>query len=334
MEQQFTSLFTLIIYCERKGQADFFNEIIDTVIEKFPCKIIFIECTPESSANNIEVHTEMIKPSDKSAGIHCEKVNINVQGKCLERVPFLILAHLVPDLPIYLIWGGDPSENNSLLALLRQLTTHLIVDSVYAENMQDFSNTVLRWRDKADGRIVDMNWARLSGWRHVLLQAFDTDKRIEELQNSDLIEIHYNCINSDTPLQCDVQAIYLQAWIATQLKWGFQGKEKERDSLICHYKQKQHEIKVSLTPQKVETFASGALLRFEATSSKSRTSLQRKKEKSSAIIAEISSQETCQLPFTIPLFTMTRGLTFVKQLLFTPISPHYYKMLELLGSEQ
>jgi len=220
-----------------------------------------------------------------------------------------------------------------ILPHLQSFADHLVFDSESIDDLAIFSHKMLK-EHSWGRRIVDMNWARFTGWRQVLYHAFDTPERVEELRNSSEIHITYNSQPSSSFKHHDTQAIYMQAWLAAQLGWNFHSKEKQDNHIAFNFTSNGSPLTVVLKPAKFGVFAPGALVSVStAGSAGDSTSLVRNENTPKQISAQICSAYTCELPFTIPLNTMTRGLTFIKQILYTPVSPHYHKMLEMLSEQ-
>jgi len=50
------------------------------------------------------------------------------------------------------------------------------------------------------------------------------------------------------------------------------------------------------------------------------------------VLIESSSPELCRLPYSLPLYPMEYGLTFLRELFYEPPGRHYRRMLETLTS--
>lgn len=256
-------LFNLIIYTQDFHRIPYFQEIIQSIIDKFPCKIIFIKGNSDPFQDYL--HTEMTRATIRIGDqeIICDQFIIDVSHKNLTKVPFFILPQLIPDLPIYLLWGQDPTQEHEILPHLHRFADRVIFDSEATESLQDFSKKMIEQVKKMKGEIVDMNWVRLGGWRNVLLQTFDTKDRINWLANSRQIKIVYNVIDNPSIQHQETQSIYLQAWLATQLKWKFSSLEAHEKNTRIIYKNKRGEITIDLIIQTEPSLSPGDLLSIE-----------------------------------------------------------------------
>lgn len=327
------SLFNLIIYADAPHRLSYFREVVQTVIKKYPCRIILIQNQGNEQSDLFETEKTTVSSESESSGIVCDQITIKVSGPSVKKVPFQVLASLAPDLPIYLLWGQEPNKEHEILPHLQGVADHLIFDSECVDDLSSFSQVML---DKKGwhGRIIDMNWARFSGWRDVLCHAFENQERIDELKDSVEVTINYNSQPSASFKHQDTQAVYLQAWLAARLGWKYLSKTEEDSIKRYHFSQNSHELVISVEPVKVGSFAPGAITSIKtAGSAGDTTTLIRNENTPKQIAAQICSAHSCESPFSIPLYTMTRGLTFIKQILYAPSSPQYYEMLQILSQQ-
>lgn len=322
-------LFNLIIYTHEPRRADYMEEIVQMIIEKFPCRIIFIKSAPSSDEDFLSV--KVASTSGLKGGMPCDQITIETSAKQLPKIPFIILPHLVPDLPIYLLWAQDPTSENAILPHLEAYATRLIFDSECTQNLQDFSHKMLEQIKSLKIEIMDMNWAMLTGWRDIFAQTFDTPQKIEELSNCRAMRIGYNNITTELVHHSETQAIYLQGWIAAQLNWKFRSLSNVQGTRKITYHNGHHEIVVTLSSQKRPNLPPGAILSVDVECPNNRTYNIERKELQRKVTVHISTLETCDLPFTLPLPNLHGGLNFIKAILYQYSSEHYRNMLGMIG---
>ena len=165
-------LFNLIVYSQDPYRSIFLKEIVQIVTETFPCRIIFIECDNQTKKNFLDVTVEEQIVKKDSLVISCDRININCSAKFLNRVPYIVLPHFVPDLPIILVWGQDPSEENEILPYLETFASRLIFDSDSSCNISAFCRKMLSDTTLNKIAVTDMNWASLKSWREILFRNF------------------------------------------------------------------------------------------------------------------------------------------------------------------
>ncbi len=324
--KQKASLFNFIIYTHEEKRVAYYREIVDTVIKKFPCRIIFVK--GNTSDEKDEFKTEITL---KTAGpIACDHIEIHAGGTHLLQVPFYILPHLEPDLPIYLLWGQDPTSESEVLPQLVKFADRLIFDSECTDKIQKFSGKILSSLKSFSCQVLDMNWARLAGWRHVIASAMDSPERIDQLTHANEVTIVYNSHTTDAFSHTETQADYLQAWLATRLGWKYSSSSHDGNSTLLDYSG----IRIRLTPQKASAFTPGSIISFiVSTEDAHQFNIERHEDNLRQVVVNISSKEKCWLPITMPILTHTKGPSFIRELLYAHPSYHYNEMLEIISNE-
>src|ERR1700761_3516559 len=193
-------LFTLIIYAHEPRRIDIFQELVDTILDKFPCRIIFIQSHQQSDHSFLHVNVENVTSGQQSALVACDRITIKASNDQLSRIPFLVIPHIVPDLPVYLLWSQLPHPEDTVFAALRPYASRLIFDSECSDNLNHFCHEMQQNLDALKVDVVDINWALVSNWRDMLVQMFDTPQKLKELQNCKSLTVSYNDTQSETLL--------------------------------------------------------------------------------------------------------------------------------------
>lgn len=324
-------LFNLIIYSQDLHRSIFLNEIVQTVIETFPCRIIFIECDPSSTEKRyLKVSAEQPIVKKEASIITCDRINIHCSSHFLNRVPYIVLPNFVPDLPIYLLWGQDPSLENEILPFLENYATRLIFDSDSSCDIRAFCRKMLSDQVFKKIPVTDMNWASLTSWRDILYQIFDSEEKIDLLQHCSQLTIQYNNKTSDVYQHTERRSIYLQGWLASQLNWNYMQSEYADHHLKITYDNSQGYTEVRLIGKNIPELTPGAIVNVEVQTANdiiydfSRLNVQ------PFIKAHITMKDTCELPITLPLRHSKKGLLFMNEIFFVPCSPHYWNMLKAI----
>jgi glucose-6-phosphate dehydrogenase assembly protein OpcA len=326
-EENKACLFNLIVYAHETRRTQYFKEVVKTIMSQFPCRIFFIEGNPSSKEDYFRVQISTEKSQDEK-GIICDQVFIEAAGQDINRVYFLLLPLFVPDLPIYLLWGQDPATEYSILPHLQHFATRLIFDSETSEELQLFSYDMLN-RIGSSNQIVDMNWARIGGWREVIAETFDSRERFDLLTTANNIQVTYNDRPSDLFLHPKTQAIYLQAWLVTRLGWHFQNAEKKDLSQIINYQSSQGIHQIQLDPKTNENFESGEILGLTVEGSNYICHL--KRLDNDQVEVQASNQFECDLPFTLYMPTLRSGRSFMQEIFYQKTSDQYLPTLQLIS---
>ena len=327
-------LFNLIIYSQEQRRSEFLNDIVKTVTETFPCHIIFIECDQQSPHHflKVDVEEEIIKRD--SSSIAFDRININCTSKYLHRVPSVVLPHFVPDLPIYLLWGQDPSQENEILPYLQKFASRLIFDSDSSQDMRDFCQKMLSDPTLSTIPVTDMNWASLTSWREILYQIFDSSEKIEQLRNCKQITIRYNNKASEICHHIERRAVYLQGWLAAQLEWHYKSSQGQNDTMYIAYNNDKSQTEVRIIGENKEDLTPGAIFDITVQTDNDTVYDLSRLSAQPFIRVHISMKDTCELPFTLPLRHSKKGLVFMNEIFFAPCSSHYWNMLKAIENLQ
>lgn len=322
-------LFNLVVYTNEPRRTSYFKDLIRLMIEKFPCRIIFIQGDSQAKEPHLHVHiyTEGLSQHE---GMLCDQITIDVTEPYLQRVPFLIFPHLIPDLPVYLLWGQDPIQENVILPHLMKFATRLIFDSECTKNLHLFSQAMLKRLDTSHIPLMDLNWARIGGWRDILAQTFDTEERIKQLNLCHTIKIIYNNRSDPFFLHADTQALYLQAWLAARLGWQYQRTERKSSKIILYYRVEDHILQVILQPQTREDLPSEEIIAIEV-SGDSDYLCNLNRRTNTLVVVNCSTQYECQIPFNLILRNIRSGRSLMQEVFFQKPSNQYRQMLDIIS---
>lgn len=318
-------LFNLIVYSHEKKRAEHFQKIVRTFIEKYPCRVVFIESYPDGEKENMETK---ILPA-KEGEILCDKILVTVPRSQLHQVPFLLLTKLVPDLPIYLVWGQNPTSDNEILPQLEKLATRFVFDSECANKLQDFSSKMLGKIDELKIDFMDVSWAKISGWRDVISETFKTQEKLDYVRKCTSLLIKFNQAAPQLIQHSALQAIFLQGWLAAQLGWSFKSIAYD-GGIKIKYTRAIGDIEVVLKPQERATLDPGRVFEVEFQDASELNTTLTLAEKQSKVMVHISTPEKCELPFSHPIPDLSKSSTMMKEVFYYRASSHYRKMLSAI----
>jgi glucose-6-phosphate dehydrogenase assembly protein OpcA len=322
------SLFNLIICTQKNERTQYIHKVAETVIEKFPCRVILIAVDKTAQTAPLLVKVSVISPEKEQSDVACDFIEIAAAAADEVRIPSLILPHLLTDLPIYLVYAEDPTQENKIAQQLEMLASRLIFDSESTSNLPSFAKAVLAHQARSGADIADLNWARLESFRDALSAAFYPAGRIESLKQIKSIKMTYN--SKGTPFFCHtkIQAVYLQAWLAAQLGWTFQEIKQNSDTLQFLYKEG---IDVTLSPLSQEKMPPGAILNVEIfTHDQCHFSFIRSVDFPQRITFTYSTPSLCELPCHFIFARGEAGGSLVKEICHKGTSTHYLKVLNLI----
>ncbi len=175
---------TLLVGLEQQEDTQEVGMTIAELIHEHPSRAIVLRVDPGDGGElDARVFAQCWMPFGKRQQICCEEIEISTPARRLADVPKLMLALMVPDLPVVL-WARSPR-----LALdpefqkLFPLATKIIVDSDrfdYAEAAYSFVKSY----NAAGRNVVDLAWTRLTPLRQLIAQAFENTGALRKVSVS------------------------------------------------------------------------------------------------------------------------------------------------------
>ncbi len=315
------SLFNLVVYVQDPARIPCIKEIVQHVLRYFPCRLIFIQTDATLTEIQASVATETI--GQANAGIACDQIRLTVPPSHLQRIPFLILSYLIPDLPIYLLWGEDPFTEAFLFPYLAEAASRLIFTHAPVRNILELLNKY------PNLELMDLEWLWCSGWRALFHQVFDNSPYLRQLQNARNLRIHYNSAKL-LPEEAIRQPLYLVAWLANRLKWEGATYESDPSQQVMEFTYGIHEVTIALISEPLPLYHPGTVFEIELESVEEYHFEFKPMQAQSKVVVYISNPDTCDLPFTLPLQSLGSDFPYIKEIFYSSITPQYKSMLETL----
>lgn len=329
------SLFNFVIYNKKNNREGYLNEIVDCLIKQYPCRILMITEDEEEKGDVLNTHVSEIKAkSNSSTPFICEVINFDVSPSMRDRIPFLIRPNLKRLRPVYVLWGVDPTEDDHLFKEIEKYATRTIFDSESVSHMSQFAKALLKNKDRFEGAIGDLNWARNSNWRHLIAHQFNTAQKLEELRNTREVNITYNPLSTKYFSHNKIQSVIFQAWLANTLGWEFETVLGTKEDLTIKYNYQDHPITIQLSPSSTnENVAPGRLMKVELHGNTSEyTIFERDRKDPKNIRIQRSTSAHCEIPVYHRLETSNMGRSIVREIYKRGTSEAYLNVLKLLAS--
>ena len=320
------SLFNLIVFNQLSSRTDYIRNIVQKIIDTFPCRVLFVSHDADPSKNYLKTAVSVMG-SEITNSIVCDDIDIGVAGSDWERVPYVILPHIVPDLPVYLLWGENPSKPHPLFQPLANLSTRIIFDSESSDSLFGFAKTSLTLK-KQGLDIADLNWARLEGWRDLLASTFHSKERLNDLRDVKEIFITYNGEKTESFCHLKIQAMYLLALLSSRLGWQFQSAKKQNG--VCRF-EFDHDICASIESNFLPELHPGSIISMGiVTKRQSHYHFMRNQKDLHQVTIQISTPEQCELPYSFLLGKATTGQSLVREIFLKGTSPFLLETLHQL----
>lgn len=315
-------LFNLILYNPLSDRTEYIKKISQKVLEKFPCRIILIN--HDSSKQDLESTVSVIPQDEKENSVVCDFIELKVGTKELTRASFLLLPHLLPDLPVYLLWADQIDLENPLYKRLEEFCTRTIFDSECSKDLSFFLNIV----ESLDTNIADLNWGRIESWKNLFVMNFQPNLYLENLKKANKITLHYNGFQSSFFSKSKIQALYFHAWVADRLGWEF--KQLENEDLV-YQKPDGSLVTFSFVKQENSNLKPATIISIKVESTDDMVfEFIRSEKNENQIHFHVTSKITCQVPTYFWLEKVHEGQSLVKEIYHKGTSKHYISMIKKL----
>lgn len=296
-------LFNLVITLESEERFNYYQKVIQELIDQFPCRIFLIYF----NACQKEVACELTTYQPKSSSLlYCECITLRLHPDLQEQIHSFLMAYFVTDLPIYYI----PTEHNDRLMPFTQwiapYAKRVICDSFDVQDVKAFSKN-LEYLAQENIDVSDLNWSRIESWRETIAKNLNSCF----FQNTTTLEICYNACKNQHPFQ----ALFLSEFIKHRLK--------KSDCLP---------FKIILTPKEEKNIWFGAILSCVFSTNTTKQSFVRNLEKPQEVIIHFESDTECFLPSYVQFTRVESGQSLIKEIRHGTISLDYLDILKAVAN--
>jgi glucose-6-phosphate dehydrogenase assembly protein OpcA len=145
-----------------------------------------------------------------------EEISIVAGGDRIHRVPPLVSALLLPDMPVAIWWLGDlPNEHEEYVESLLEPADRLIVDSVFFDSPADLA-LVSRVAEQTTTAPADLNWVRLEEWRTATASVFDPPHMRSRLSAVNRVRV-VSATGDEDYFGHSVESLLFSSWLSSQL---------------------------------------------------------------------------------------------------------------------
>ena len=209
---------------ERQAEA---TQVLCQTAESVPQRTIIIRSDPAGPPDLVSWIGANCHLVGGGKQVCSEEIAIVAGGDRIHRVPPLVHALLIPDMPVAFWWLGDlPHEHEEYVHALLGPADRLIVDSSYFDSPADLA-LVTKVAEQTTTAPADLNWARLEEWRMAAASIFDPHAMRARLGTIQRVRI-VATVSQDEPLFGEnIGALYFAGWLAAQA-----GHQVDRDGRV------------------------------------------------------------------------------------------------------
>ena len=213
-------VLNLVVYAANKEERAEADELLETVVERHPCRAIVIAAEPESDEARLDAYASTrCQISTRGAKRICgEQITIEAAGSAVENVSTAVTPLLVPDVPVFLWWKDIPHEEDRLFDRLAATADRVVIDSSAFDRPHEDLLRLAEVVTRGELGLSDLNWGRLTSWRSLVASFWDVADYRDSLARVERVRIEYDppdrAHESVAP-----KALLALGWIASCLGW-------------------------------------------------------------------------------------------------------------------
>lgn len=184
------ALWNVVAHTWTSEQHAHVTDILSRASAKVPQRTIVVQAGPDGKAGIaswISANCHLIAGGRQ---VCSEEVSIVASGHLVDRVPPLVRALLLPDMPVALWWVGDlPDDRREYASALLEPADRLIYDSSFFDGRSDL-DVVWHIAERTTTAPADLTWARIEEWRAATAALFDPASMRDRLSRIRTVRVY------------------------------------------------------------------------------------------------------------------------------------------------
>lgn len=218
---------TLLVYTESDEAAREVSNLVGALTLQNPCRALIMVVRPEESPAGLSARVSAVcqLPAPGEKQVCCEHVTIEARGDAVRDLDKVVVPLMVSGLPVYLWWRADRTTEPEAFGKILRYIDRVYVDSEWFSNPEVELPVLAKQIQKYAGQVVvnDLNWARVTPWRELTAQCFDSPDTRSYLNQISGIQIEYSDRGAGGHSSLG-QGLLFSAWLAGRLGWKSVGR--------------------------------------------------------------------------------------------------------------
>jgi glucose-6-phosphate dehydrogenase assembly protein OpcA len=213
-----THMFNLVIYAESRQELSRVVRMTE-LASRHPSRSVLLafDRSPVEPSINVELSLHCRAGPAGSAAYCHEQIALSLHGRAADHPASVVMPLLMPELPTYLWWPGQPPFGFSTFNRLLSVADQLIVDSAEFDSPGEGLTELARLCSGRYG-INDFHWARLTPWREILAQFFEGGTLISYLESIRSVSLEFGS-GSEHRGAVTASLLLMIGWLAGRLGW-------------------------------------------------------------------------------------------------------------------
>lgn len=268
---------TLLAFTESEEGAREVSNLLGALTLQNPCRALILVVRPEDQPAGLTAWISAVcqLPAPGEKQVCCEHVTIVARGDRVQDLDKVVVPLMVSGLPVGLWWRAGGATRIEQFEKILRYVDRVYVDSEWFPDPEAGLPSLAEVIRKSSGRtaITDLNWARLTPWRELAADCFDSPDTRPYLNRINEVWIEYREGTSKLN-HCFGQGLLFVAWMACRLGWeagkalpGEEGRPRtgEGQGRAFRFQGQPGEIRVHLVPHSGGPACSSGFLSVELT---------------------------------------------------------------------
>jgi len=216
----------LLVYVESEEEGREVSNVVSQVTLQNPCRAMVMITQPTSRQTAltawISAHCHLPVAGEKQ--VCSEEISIAASGEAVADLASVVVPLTVSGLPVYLWWRAGRYQPPSHFKQILHISDHVFVDSARfpdpAADLSSFSAQVEK--SSEDIAFSDLNWTRLTPWRELVAQFFDSTETHSCLEQLAEVRVEYERGKNGGAGGLG-RALLIIGWLASVLDWAPRG---------------------------------------------------------------------------------------------------------------
>ncbi len=204
----------LVVVAESIDLATRYTQVVDEVSASLLARAIVVGLDPGSREGGLEGSAVQVAAPDVGNDAFTERVSLTARGQTCLRIPSILEALRVPEVPIALVWLGRLHPNDAVFEQIAERADRVLIDSEFT-SVSNIVGLSAYARNRPEGpHVADLAWTRLQPWQELFARFFD---QAEHLPFADSIERIVLAQASENKATIGSEAALLLGWLGTRL---------------------------------------------------------------------------------------------------------------------
>lgn len=222
-----TQTINLVTISDSEGDLEKVDALIHNLSEFVPSRIILL-LDSHGWDDDLDITAE-VEEHPRPLPLSPTRLEMVTVKARREQLTSVALPLLVPELPDYVWCASGTFVDNALVTDLAPFSDRIVVDS----SLVSEPGATLRYlthligEPRSEVRLGDFAWTRITLWRQMIAQFFDTDDALRCLASVDEVVVEYS-EHAASGRSATTSALFVAGWLATRLGWRTPGEELVR----------------------------------------------------------------------------------------------------------